>query len=98
MRNRIVNKKDSRHPPNSFLDPAKVRCPSCQSRLDVIETPSGARTVSVSFLGASVESTAHALEVFYPPNSGPMVRCPACDYAFDPSEPVHTIPRLKRLT
>ena len=98
MRNRIVSKKDSPRSSNSPLDPAKVRCPSCQSRLDVIETPSGARAVSVSFLGASVESTAHALEVFYPPNSGPMVCCPACDYTFDPSEPVHTIPPLKRLT
>src|SRR5688572_15655880 len=68
-------------------DPVKVRCPHCQSRLDVLETPSGGRTISVGFLGASVEANAQALELFLSPIAGPEVTCPACTRTFDPSAP-----------
>ena len=82
--------------PYMDLPVSKVRCPKCQSRLDVIETPSRARTISVSFLGPSVEQDAHALETFQGPDTGPEIGCPACGTAFDPSEPYRAIPPLKR--
>jgi DNA-directed RNA polymerase subunit RPC12/RpoP len=82
--------------PSGSPDPAKVRCPNCQSRLDVLETPSGGRIVSVAYLGASVEMNAHALERFVPPDGGREVQCPACSKYFDPSGP-RLIPRLRRI-
>ena len=80
------------------LEPAKTRCPRCQSRLDVLETPSGGRTVSVAFLGPTVEATAMALELFIPRDSGAEIQCPACDRRFDPSCLVRSIPALRRST
>lgn len=74
----------------------KLKCPKCASRLDIIETPSGGRTVSVSLLGDAVEHSAAALEVFQPPDSGPAIKCPACSTSFDPSEPHSSIPPLNR--
>jgi DNA-directed RNA polymerase subunit RPC12/RpoP len=76
-------------------EPAKTRCPRCQSRLDVFETPSGGRTVSVAFLGPTVETTATALELFIPRDSGAEIQCPACSRRFDPSGPVRSIPPLR---
>jgi hypothetical protein len=61
----------------------------------VIETPSGARTVSVVFLAPSVENTAHGLESFMAADAGPELICPACRKRFDPAEPSSTI-RLTR--
>jgi hypothetical protein len=81
---------------SASTDPAKVRCPNCQSRLDVLETPSGGRIVSVAYLGASVEMNAHALEVFIAPANSLELQCPACSKRFDPSGP-RTIPPLRRL-
>ena len=78
-------------------EPAKTRCPRCQSRLEVLETPSGGRTVSVAFLGVTVETTAAALEIFIPPDGGAEIRCPACSCQFDPAGP-RRIPPLKRAT
>jgi DNA-directed RNA polymerase subunit RPC12/RpoP len=78
-------------------EPAKTRCPRCQSRLEVLETPSGGRIVSVAFLGVTVETTAAALEIFIPPDGGAEIRCPACDCQFDPAGP-RRIPPLKRAT
>jgi hypothetical protein len=52
---------------NEPLDPVRVGCPRCQSRLDIFETASGGRTVSVVSLGQAVEMHAAALEVFLPP-------------------------------
>jgi DNA-directed RNA polymerase subunit RPC12/RpoP len=78
------------------MPPAKVRCPQCGSRLEVIETPSGARTVSVVFLAAAVENTAHGLESFMAPGDGPELICPACRKRFDPAEPSSAIRPLKR--
>jgi predicted nucleic acid-binding Zn ribbon protein len=66
---------------------AKLRCRKCHSRLDVMETASGARTISVTFLGPSVEQSAQALEVFQGPDAGPELLCPACGATIDPSEP-----------
>jgi len=77
------------------LSPAKVRCSKCQSSLDVLETPSGARTISVRTLGSCVERTALALERFQRPEDGPEIRCPACDKSFDPSEPSRAIRLLR---
>ena len=79
-------------------EPARTRCPRCQSRLDVFETPSGGRTVSVAFLGVRVETTATALELFVPRDSGAEIQCPACNRRFDPSGPVRSIPELSRST
>jgi hypothetical protein len=78
------------------LPVAKLRCPKCHSRLDVIETPSGARTISVTFLGASVEQNARSLETFQGPDAGVLISCPACGTAFDPAEPPSSIPPLRR--
>jgi hypothetical protein len=74
----------------------KLQCPRCNSRLDVIETPSGGRAVSVSLLGPSVENDAVALELFQAPDAGPRITCPACSMSFDPSEPHRSIPPLNR--
>jgi DNA-directed RNA polymerase subunit RPC12/RpoP len=81
---------------SASTEPAKVRCPNCQSRLDVLDTPSGGRIVSVAYLGASVEMNAHALEVFIAPDNGLELQCPACSNQFDPSGP-RTIPPLRRV-
>jgi len=51
---------DQRHD----ITPERVTCPHCRSRLDVMETPSGARSVSVVYLAPAVDQTALALEVF----------------------------------
>jgi hypothetical protein len=85
------------HSTGDVPEPAKTRCPRCQSRLEVLETPSGGRIVSVAFLGVTVETTAAALEVFIPPDGGAEIRCPACDCQFDPAGP-RRIPALKRAT
>jgi len=66
---------------------SKLACPRCRSRLDVIETSSGGRTVSVTGLGASVEQHALALQRFQGPGAGPDIICPACEYRIDPSAP-----------
>jgi hypothetical protein len=87
----IRKDSDTSHRP----DPVKVRCPRCQSRLDVLETSSGGRTVSVAFLGASVETKAVALESFMAPDGGVELACPACTYRFDPKFS-YTIPPLRR--
>ena len=75
---------------------AKVQCPRCHTRLDVFETQSGGRVVSVTLLGPAVEHTAHALETFQPADAGPEISCPACRHSFDPSGPYRAIPSLKR--
>ena len=77
-------------------EPAKIRCPKCQSRLELLETPSGGRILSVAFLGVSVETDAAALELFFPPDSPNDIRCPACNVTFDPAGPTQTIPPLRR--
>jgi DNA-directed RNA polymerase subunit RPC12/RpoP len=75
---------------------AKVRCPKCASRLEVMETPSGARTVSVVFLAPAVENTAQGLESFMAADAGPELICPACRKRFDPAEPSSAIRPLTR--
>ncbi len=74
----------------------KLKCPTCSSRLDIFDTPSGGRIVSVSLLGDSVEQNAAALELFQPPDAGPKITCPACGRSFDPSEPHRSIPMFNR--
>lgn len=66
---------------------SKLSCPHCRSRLAVLETASGGRTVSVTGLGAAVERHAIALERFQGPGAGPEIVCPACEYRIDPSSP-----------
>jgi hypothetical protein len=63
----------------------RVTCPNCRSRLEIFETPSGGRTVSVIALGANVD--AKALERFMAPGDGPEVVCPACNLRLDPASP-----------
>jgi hypothetical protein len=64
----------------------KLKCPKCSSRLDIFDTPSGGRIVSVSLLGDSVEQNAAALELFQPPDAGPKITCPrAADRSIPPS-------------
>ena len=55
---------------------ARLRCQHCGSRLDVFDTPSGGRTVSVAGLGVSVEHSAKALERFQATTD--KLLCPAC--------------------
>jgi uncharacterized protein YbaR (Trm112 family) len=71
----------------------RVTCPECRSRLEVFDTQSGARTVSVVGLGLAVESKAKALERFLPPDAGPDIVCPACARTFDPASPYRGEPR-----
>jgi DNA-directed RNA polymerase subunit RPC12/RpoP len=64
---------------------ARLTCPTCQSRIAIIETASGGKTVSIVGLGASVETSAKALERFIAPDGGADIICPACDHHIDPS-------------
>ena len=57
----------------------RLTCPTCRSRLTVIETASGGKTISVVGFGASVEKHAKALERFIAPGSHADIVCPACD-------------------
>jgi hypothetical protein len=59
----------------------------------VLETASGARTVSVIGLGESVSAQPKALELFVSRDSGPDIRCPACHERFDPAAPYRGVPR-----
>jgi DNA-directed RNA polymerase subunit RPC12/RpoP len=68
-------------------EPSRLVCPRCRSRLEVQETASGGRTVSVLGLGDSVSSSAKALEKFIGPDAGPDISCPACGHRFDPASP-----------
>lgn len=77
-------------------EPAKLVCPKCRSRLEVLETVSGGRTVSVMGLGDAVSSAAKALELFIAPDAGPDIRCPACEHRFDPASPYRGVPRGRR--
>jgi DNA-directed RNA polymerase subunit RPC12/RpoP len=73
---------------------AKVQCPRCGTRLDVLETQSGGRIIAVGILGPSVEHSAAALETFQRADAGPHIVCPACRHQFDPSGPYRAIPPL----
>jgi hypothetical protein len=77
-------------------EPVRLVCPKCRSRLDVLETASGGRTVSVMGLGDAVSSEAKALELFIGPDAGPDIRCPACDNRFDPASPFRAVPLSPR--
>ena len=66
----------------------RLTCPKCRSRLEVFETSSGGRTVSVLAFGLAVETHAKALERFIPPDVGPDITCPACDVRIDPAAPL----------
>jgi len=54
--------------------------------------------VSIVGLGASVESTAKALERFVAPDGGADIICPACDRHIDPSAQyrMHARPMTRR--
>jgi hypothetical protein len=73
---------------------AKLTCPQCGSRLEILETTSGGRSVGVSVLGMSVELSAKALERFQGPDDGPEIICPACSHPIDPSAPYRRLPPL----
>jgi hypothetical protein len=72
---------------------AKLRCQNCGSRLDVFDTPSGGRTVSVAGLGASVEHSAKALERFQITTD--KILCPACLGEVDVGAPYRSLRILK---
>jgi DNA-directed RNA polymerase subunit RPC12/RpoP len=82
--------------PNTGEPVAKVQCPRCHTRLDVLETQSGGRIVAVTLLGPTVEDTAEGLETFQPADARPQIVCPACRHRFDPSGPYRAIPSLNR--
>jgi len=77
--------------------PARIRCESCHSRLDVLETPSGGRTISVVGLGSSVEANPAALERFDFGASHEIV-CPACNHRIDLNAPYRAMRSLRRET
>jgi len=72
---------------------AKLRCQHCGSRLDVFDTPSGGRTISVTGLGASVEHSAKALERFQITTD--KLLCPACLCEVDVGAPYRSFHFLK---
>ena len=67
------------------IQPQKLTCPQCQSRLTILETDSGGRVVFVAILGFSVERTAKEFECFVAPGTGPEIKCPACESWIDPT-------------
>ena len=67
----------------------RIICPRCNSRLHIIEAANGGLRVSVVSLGTLDPLT---LERFLPPDTGPGIRCPACDLELDPLSP-HRHPR-----
>jgi DNA-directed RNA polymerase subunit RPC12/RpoP len=71
--------------PDVLVATGRVTCPQCRSRLEIFETPSGGRTVSVAGLGTTVEP--QALERFMAPDEGPDIVCPACKLQIDPAAP-----------
>ena len=73
-----------RQPSNDWTASGRVTCPRCRSRLEIFETPSGGRTVSVFGLGTMEPK---ALERFMAPDEGPDVICPACSLRLDPAAP-----------
>ena len=77
---------------------ARLTCPTCRSRIAIIETASGGKMVSIVALGPSVESTAKALERFIAPDGGADIICPACDRHIDPSAQyrIHDRPAIGR--
>jgi DNA-directed RNA polymerase subunit RPC12/RpoP len=83
-------------PTQTTDDPVRLICPRCRSRLEVLETASGGRTVYVMGLGESVSSDAKALELFLAPDAGPDIKCPACGERFDPSSPYRRFPKIQR--
>jgi hypothetical protein len=77
-------------PPKPRISPdeppvGRITCPQCRSRLDVAETSSGGRTVSVAVVAVLAEP--QALELFTPPASGPHITCPSCSQNIDPAAP-----------
>jgi ribosomal protein S27E len=64
----------------------RVRCDHCNSRLDIIETQSGGRSISVAGLGPSVEAHPLALERF-DFGSSREITCPACNRTVNPMAP-----------
>ena len=73
-------------PPMATQQPAgRITCPKCLCRLDVFETSSGGRTVSVAVLSMTAEPK--ALERFMAPDEGPDIVCPACSVKIDPAAP-----------
>jgi hypothetical protein len=73
---------------------AKLRCQHCGSRLDVFDTPSGGRTVSVTGFGISVEHSAKALERFQLTTD--RLLCPACLSEVDVGAPCRSMRFLQR--
>jgi DNA-directed RNA polymerase subunit RPC12/RpoP len=71
--------------PNPLVATGRVTCPKCRSRLEIFETPSGGRTVSVTGVGTTIEPK--ALERFMAPDQGPDIVCPACNLQIDPAAP-----------
>ena len=69
---------------NGARGTGRVTCPRCRARLEILETASGGRSVSVISVG-SMEP--RALERFVPPEMGPDIVCPACELQLDPAAP-----------
>jgi hypothetical protein len=63
----------------------RLTCPQCECRLDVFETSSGGRTVSVAVLSTAADPK--ALQRFMAPDEGPEIVCPACNVKIDPAAP-----------
>jgi DNA-directed RNA polymerase subunit RPC12/RpoP len=87
--------------PDVGSDPTTVAltCPSCESRLQVIETHSGGRSVSVVWFGALTESCPDGVERFEFAANRDIV-CPACNFSVDSSATYRrfasTTPRFRR--
>ncbi len=82
-------------PPNPRKDPVpsgRITGSECQRRLDVFETPSGGRTISVAVVATLAEPK--ALEPFIPPGEGPILTCRACHPPIELAAPFRS--RLNR--
>jgi hypothetical protein len=69
---------------NGARGTGRVTCPRCRARLEILETASGGRSVSVISVGTMEP---RALERFIAPEAGPDVVCPACELQLDPAAP-----------
>jgi hypothetical protein len=67
---------------------AKLTCPVCLSGLTILKMHDGLWVVFVAVFGFLVEGNVKDYECHLIPESGPEIRCPACEHWIDPPDDV----------